>query len=127
MKRTFSVWNPDLLGFDYFEGNAELREGVIAPVPKLPSGGKLGLIPEQAAMRLPSGARRIGSGDLARGLIATRNGRNSAMGDFLGVDFNTAIKGAILVGGAWLLWTKVLSPTQRRKATVYAYGRRKRR
>jgi hypothetical protein len=128
MKGTYSVWNPNHAGFDYYEGEADLREGVIAPTPSLPSGGRLGLTPEQASRRLPSGAKFIGKGQTPMGMIATRNGGSAAMGDFLGLETGTLFKAALLVGGGWYIWTRVLSPTQRRKATVYAYkGKRKKR
>jgi hypothetical protein len=126
MMGTYSVWNPEHAGFDYYKGPANLREGVIAPTPALPSGGQLGLTPESASRKLPSGSKLVGKGQLAQGMIATRNGGHAPMGDFLGIELGTLTKGIILVGGAWLIWTKVLNPTQRRRATVAAYGRRKR-
>lgn len=125
MKGVYSVWNPNHVGFDYFEGEAGLREGVIAPTPALPSGGRLGLTPEEASRRLPAGAKFIGKGPAPRGMIAIRNGGHAPMGDFLGIELNTLVKAALLVGGGWLIWTKVLNPTQRRSATVYAYKRRR--
>jgi hypothetical protein len=121
----YSVWNPDHAGFDYYEGPANLREGVIAPTPRLPKSGTLGLTPEEASRKLPSGSKKVGKGPTARGMIATRNGGHAPMGDFLGLELGTLTKGIILVGGAWLIWTKVLNPTQRRRATVAAYGRRR--
>jgi len=128
MKRLYSVWNPNHVGFDYYEADADLREGVIANTPNLPSAGRLGLTPEEASAQLPPGARPAGQGSSPKGIIATRKGGYPAMGDLLGLDSDTVIKGALLVGVGWLIWTKLLSPTQRRRATVYAYrGAKKRR
>jgi hypothetical protein len=123
----YSVWNPQHAGFDYYEGNANFREGVIAPTPRLPNGGRLGLTPEEASRSLPGGAKLVGKGPTAVGMVASRNGGHAPMGDFLGLELDTVFKGALLVGGAWFLWTRVLNPTQRRRATVAAYGRRKKR
>jgi hypothetical protein len=58
----YSIWNPKTLTYDYYRAPTALREGVIAPKPKLGSGGRLGLAPEQAARALPAGAVKAGGG-----------------------------------------------------------------
>jgi hypothetical protein len=69
---TFSVWDPDHKRFDYYQ----TAEGVGArenPEPNLPKR-EMGVSPEQAAWRLPSEARKVGSGDRVQGAVAARSG-----------------------------------------------------
>lgn len=121
----YSVWNTATATYDYYEAPGTLRAGVIAPTPRLPSGGRLGLAPQRAGRPLPVGAVLTGSGPYAQGMVATRNG--GALGDFFGMDIGELAKFGVIAAGAWLLWTRVLSPTHRRKATLWAHGRRRKR
>lgn len=66
---TYSVWDNGTRSYVYYEapGVSEIHAG---PPPRM-TGGMLGATPDQAAWRLPFGARRTGSGDIARGRIAS--------------------------------------------------------
>lgn len=70
-----STWNPTTLEWDYWKatGAETLNSGVIAPTPSLPRGAELGIAPEDAERRLPVGATKVGSGNVARGLIAQKD------------------------------------------------------
>ncbi len=78
---TYSVWSPQKRGYDYYEAPGNLRAGVIAPRPSISASSVLGATVDEAARRLPSGAKYVGSGELARGMIATRNS-GAALGAF---------------------------------------------
>lgn len=63
----YSVWNG--AGFDYFEAASTPGD------PSLPHhiakrSGKLGVVAEEAGWPLPAGARKVGSGPMAKGMIA---------------------------------------------------------
>jgi hypothetical protein len=94
----YSTWNPRTLNWDYWRamGDTGLRAGVIAKPPRL-STRKLGLAPEEATRRLPAGAKRIGSGDVARGQVA---------GTGLGA-VGSGIHPLWLLGGAYLVYRYV--------------------
>lgn len=66
----YSVWHPGLKRYDYYQ-TRELERGT--PTPHLERLDK-GLAPEEAAWTLPSGAQRVGSGPLAKGMIAIQRG-----------------------------------------------------
>lgn len=73
----YSVWNPATRSYDYWQ--ATERTGTHAPNPAPMIGSsELGATPEEAAWRLPAHARRIGSGDLPRGRIASLGGDDAA-------------------------------------------------
>lgn len=95
----YSTFNPRTLQWDYWRamGDPRLRSGVIAPAPRL-SRPQLGVAPEEAARRLPPDVKKIGSGDVARGQVATQRALGSA--DDLR---NWAIYGAV----AYLLYRYV--------------------
>ena len=65
----YSVWKNETRSYDYYDapGTSEIHAGS----PPGMNGGILGATPDQAAWRLPFGARRTGSGDVARGRIAS--------------------------------------------------------
>jgi hypothetical protein len=78
---SYSTWNPATAQWDYWTamGGPNLRGGVIAPAPRL-RNGRLGIAPEDAARPLPMTAVKVGSGPIARGLVAHRG--MGAMGAF---------------------------------------------
>lgn len=96
---TYSVWNPAAMVFDYYESPGALRDGVFAPPAPLAGGHSLGLAPDEAARSLPVGAKHVGSGPYAKGLIASRN----PLGGLLDGP------GKLLLGGlaVWLIWSHV--------------------
>ncbi len=76
----YSVWNQAALAFDYFESPAQTKEAS-APRPKhLRSCSTVGTHPEAAAWPLPSDARRVGSGPIPKGFVASRSSRSSGLG-----------------------------------------------
>jgi hypothetical protein len=68
----YSVW--DGSDYSYYEAPGSLRDGVFAPTPTIRTSRRLGVTPEEAAARLPAGAKRVGGGPYPMGTIATRNG-----------------------------------------------------
>jgi len=90
----YSTWNADTKTWSYYE--AEHR----APAP---AGGvsrhpDLGVAPEDASPRLPSGAKLVGSGSDPIGTIAEK-----------GFDSKTAIKwavGVLAIYGLWRLFAR---------------------
>lgn len=92
----YSTWNPRTLRWDYWRtlGGAKLRAGVIAPAPRL-SHRQLGVAPEQAARKLPSGARKVGTGDVARGQVASHQA--------MGID-DDARNLLLFAGAAYLMY-----------------------
>ncbi len=75
----YSVYNVDSKLYDYFEGPGP--SGTHAKAPPVRTGSKLGPAPEQAAWPLPMSAKRVGSGPLAQGRIATTT-PGLGLGDF---------------------------------------------
>lgn len=100
--KQYSVWNGQRGEFDHYVAPGSLREGVFADPVSLPGGNRLGLAPEQASRRLPTGARMVGRGPLPVGMIASRNGA-SAMG-FFGLDGGTVSNVAIWGGLGYLAY-----------------------
>jgi len=97
---THSAWNPRTLRYDYYRAPAHLlRSGVIAPPARLPLGGALGIAPEDAARPLPAGARPVGSGPSARGMIASPRG-GAALGSIL--PSGDLFTWAVVLGGLYL-------------------------
>lgn len=75
----YSVWDHRAKRYDYYE--ADGATGTHAGTPPSPlMASHLGMTPEQCAWRLPAGARKVGSGTVARGRVAATVG--IAMGDF---------------------------------------------
>lgn len=97
----YSVWNQARGAYDYFQ-DAEVQNGANAPAPKHLRERQLGTPPDQAAWPLPVGARMIGSGEVARGRIASKTGGQS-LGVF-GIESVFDIRAIALGVAAWLLW-----------------------
>jgi hypothetical protein len=95
---TYSVWNQGANRYDYYEAGGARRE-YNEETPKHLRHARLGASPEQAAWPLPAGARRVGSGSIARGRIASR-----ALGAF----DDTSLTKIVLLGlAAFLAWKYV--------------------
>jgi hypothetical protein len=93
----YSVWDNGARRYDYYEGGK--ATATHAGAPPRASSSSLGATPEQAAWPLPPGARRVGSGDLARGRVASLDGNDGG-----GVD----IKMAVIYGAiGYLLWRSI--------------------
>lgn len=71
---TYSVWDHKRKAYDYYE-SALGATGTHAGTPPTPLfTSQLGMSPEEGAWRVPAGARKVGSGTVARGRVATLGG-----------------------------------------------------
>lgn len=90
----YSVYNYTSKVYDYFDGPGP--GGTHAKAPTMSAGiGAIGATPEQAAWRVPFASRKIGSGPMPQGRIAS-------LGDDAG---SGSLPGPVLaVGAAVLAW-----------------------
>jgi hypothetical protein len=97
---TYSVYKPDTRSYDYYQSDAP-GNGTHAGSPPVRLGrSPLGATPDQAAWRVPPDARKVGSGAMPMGRIATM-GSAGALGD---VDISspwTWIVGGVIAYFAW--------------------------
>lgn len=95
----YSIWNQGQGVYDYYSAGGP-QETANAPKPSHLKQSKLGLTPAQASWPLPVGAKKIGSGEFARGRVASSSSR--ALGSF-GIDdlFDYRV---LLIGAAAYLW-----------------------
>lgn len=103
----YSQWRPDG-GYDYFESNETAPLGDDLGVPSLHVVNGIGVPSVEAGRPLSRAARHVGSGDLARGVIAPmQKGRVSGIA-FLDAMPSWAIflSGATVASVAWWLWSK---------------------
>jgi hypothetical protein len=104
----YSVWNQGRGVYDYYQ-TPEVQEVVNTPMPKHLASrtGMFGVSPNRASWPLPSNAKPMGSGEYARGRVASRGG-SLGLGDFVDDVFfgNPIVTVAIGVGGyfAWKKW-----------------------
>lgn len=70
----YSVWNTATRAYDYFEAPTSSSATHAGAPPKSLVASSLGATPEQAAWSLPVSAKKVGSGELPRGRIASRGG-----------------------------------------------------
>lgn len=97
----YSRWRPDRGGYDYFESSERYGLGDDLPTPRL-RPGKIGVASTSAGRPIPSGARYVGSGALARGVIAPMETAGLSMaGISVQMGGLTLAVGAALVG-YWL-------------------------
>ncbi len=75
----FSVWNGPQKRYDYYQAG-DNGYGKAPDTGHLSSGSTVAAV--RAGYRLPPGARMIGSGDVAKGMIASIGG-GSALGGFV--------------------------------------------
>lgn len=66
----YSRWRPDFGGYDYFEAGPEYNLNDDLPTPELDVIGDVGAPSVEAGRPIPAGARYVGEGDLAVGLVA---------------------------------------------------------
>jgi hypothetical protein len=70
----FSRWRPDTGGYDYFDSpSTRYGLGDDLPVPRLPQVSELGAASTDIGRPMPADARLVGSGPIARGMIAPMN------------------------------------------------------
>lgn len=97
----YSKWRPDRGGYDYFEVPQERRGlGDDLPTPVL-HAGKLGVASTSAGRPIPSGARRVGSGAIAKGVVAPLDRSGLSMA---GISFSLGSLGTLVVGALLGYW-----------------------
>ena len=94
----WSVWNYARQEYDYYQGGSRTGTHAGAP-PAPPLRHKIGATPESASWRMPLGARKIGSGPMPKGRIAS-TGVSLGMGDAV----SEIPRAAIVVGLVYLAW-----------------------
>lgn len=97
----YSVWNQARGVYDYFQ-TPDLQNGANAPAPKHMKRRELGLTPVQASWPLPISAKKIGSGEFARGRVASPSG-GQGLG-FFGVENLFDIRFVALGVAAFVVW-----------------------
>lgn len=97
----YSVWNQGSRSYDYYE-NSDVQKSANTPMPSHIASPPLGATIDQAAWPLPPNAVKIGSGEFAKGRVASRGGNLLPMGAF-NMDSNTAVMIGLGVA-AYLLW-----------------------
>lgn len=91
----FSRWRPDTGGYDYFDSpSTRFGLGDDLPVPRLPQTHVLGVCSTDIGRALPVDAKLIGSGKIARGMVAPMD--RAARG-ISGFDFSS---GTVKIGAA---------------------------
>jgi hypothetical protein len=65
----YSRWRPDKGGYDYFESSERYAFSDDLPVPRLPEASSIGVSSLDAGRVPPKGARYVGSGRFAKGVI----------------------------------------------------------
>jgi hypothetical protein len=96
----FSRWRPDTGGYDYFDSpSTRFGLGDDLPVPRLSNTTELGVASTDVGRPLPADAVHVGSGPIARGMIAPMS-TSGLTG--LGLDFSSpALKiGAVVIVAA---------------------------
>ncbi len=69
----YSEWKPDTGGFIYYEADETQNINDDLPAPELRAASKIGVPSIEAGRPLPSGAKVVGEGDVAVGIIAPVN------------------------------------------------------
>ena len=99
----YSLWDPSDGKYSYFDAPKErYGMGDDLPSPILPKGTAIGVASTEAGRPMPRGARRVGQGEFARGVIAplSRKGLTYSNSGFLGAvpQMNTQSIGVFLFG-----------------------------
>lgn len=98
----YSVYNYDRQVYDYFEGPGP--KGTHAGAPPVSSGrSQLGATVEQAAWKVPLGAKKVGEGVLPQGRVAAMGGFPS-LGD---VDTGQVLRAGALAVIAYFAWRAI--------------------
>jgi hypothetical protein len=100
----YSVWNQGRGVYDYYQ-TSEIQGTANAPRPDHLRSTQLGMPPAQAAWPLPAGSKFIGSGEFARGRVASLASSRSALSGFW-IDDLFTLKGIAVVALAWFLWKR---------------------
>jgi hypothetical protein len=95
---TYSVFDVNTKRYSYYEGTGP--GGTHAGTPPIRAHADIGATPDQAAWIVPVGARKVGSGELPKGRIASFGG-GGALGDFSG---DGVVKAGVVGFLAYLAW-----------------------
>jgi len=98
----YSCFNAQRGLYDYFETSEQLMINADLPIPNLPSmAGKIGVPAMEAGRPLPMGARRVGSGWTARGMVSSC--KPAGLGE-LAAASSPVVKVLLVAGLAGALW-----------------------
>jgi hypothetical protein len=98
----YSVWNQPARQYDYYE-TATVQKGANTPSPSHIRSSSLGATIDQASWPLPASARKVGSGEFAKGRIGSRGGGNPLTLGAFNMDTNTVVMLG-LGAAAFMLW-----------------------
>ncbi len=105
----FSRWRPDTGGYDYLDSpSTRFGLGDDLPVPRLPRTSPLGTASTDIGRPVPDDAKVMGSGPIARGMIAPMN-KSGLQGLDLSsapVKFGAAILAGVGLGFLLAKWRK---------------------
>lgn len=96
----YSKWRPDRGGYDYFQAAERRGLGDDLPTPRLRPVGPIGVPSTSAGRPIPSGARRTGSGAIARGVIAPLDRRGLAFSGLAQLPPPRILLALLGIGGA---------------------------
>jgi hypothetical protein len=98
----YSVYNIATRAYDYYEdGRADTTHAGAPPAALLATGKpRIGVSPESATWRLPWGAKKVGSGPLPKGRIASTN---TALGELVELG-PVPLSAVLMVGAGYLAW-----------------------
>ena len=91
----YSRWRPGSGGYDYFATSEQYGLGDDLPVPPLGIGSQVGVASTSVGRPIPRGARRAGSGPLARGVIAPLDTRGLSLS---GLNVSVGSFGMLMIG-----------------------------
>jgi len=97
----YSRWRPETGGYDYFEAGPGIPLGNDLPKPSLGIGSSIGVASVDIGRKMPLGAKHVGSGPVAKGMVTPVAGTSSLGALALSIGFGEI---AMVVGGALLGW-----------------------
>lgn len=97
----YSRWRPDQNRFDYYEASANPGWGDDLPTQPIAAAGNIGAASVDIGRRIPAGARRVGAGTVARGMVVPVSGTAGLGALALSIGFGEI---AMVVGGVVLGW-----------------------
>jgi len=95
----YSVYNHDTKLYDYYDGPGPSGTHAGAPPSSL-GRSQYGATVEQLAWKVPTGARKVGSGDIAQGRVASMGGL-AGLGDIASGDIGKVAAVGVIAYLAW--------------------------
>ena len=96
----FSQWRPDG-GYEYYATTSRRALGSDLPTPSLPMSSVIGVASTDIGRPMPAGAKRVGSGPIARGQIV-RMASTAGLGMLPAAVGDMALLAAAALFGWWL-------------------------